>query len=105
MSGLSPKAQILPKRLPALAHKHPPAAPNTNRLCPYPLAERDSDLRRDRATRSSVCLRLRSHSIQPGLRNATGAYWRLRCSATCQALNFIAQGDHVRKARSAANPG
>ena len=50
----------------------------TNNLRSYPLAERDSLLRRDRATRSCVCLRLRSHSIQPGL-----------CNATCQTLQLI----------------
>ena len=62
------------------AHRHPPASPIPRAYAPssYPLAERDSLLRRDRATRSRVCLRLRSHSIQPGLCNATGA----GCSAT-----------------------
>ena len=35
---------------PGLRPQAPPAAPNTNRLCPYPLVERDSLLRRDRAT-------------------------------------------------------
>jgi hypothetical protein len=52
--------------------------PRTKNLCSYPLVERDSLLRRDRATRSRVCLRLRSHSIQPGLCNAAGA----GCTAT-----------------------
>jgi len=46
---------------PAGSHIGQISSPNTNRLCPYPLAERDSLLRRDRATRSRVFLRLRSH--------------------------------------------
>ncbi len=63
---------------PGLRPQAPPGLASTNSLCPYPLVERDSLLRRDRATRSRVCLRLRSHSIQPGLCNATAA----GCSAT-----------------------
>jgi hypothetical protein len=57
----------------------------------YPLAERDSLLRRDRATRSRVCLRLRSHSTQPGLCNATGA----GCSATVGGVAL-----HARRSTS-----
>ena len=43
-----------------------PGLASTKSLRSYPLAERDSLLRRDRATRSRVCLRLRSHSMQSG---------------------------------------
>ncbi len=70
----------------------------------YPL-ERGSLLRRDRATRSRVCLRLRSHSIQQGLCNATGAGCSATVGATCQTLHLIPERDHFRKARSATNSG
>ena len=63
------------KRDPAFAHKHPPAS-----LLPRAYAPthwlKETPYCAETATRSRVCSRLRSHSIQPGLCNATA--WSLK---------------------------
>ena len=108
-------APNVPKHDPPLAYKHPrpppdekspglrpqapPAAPIPKSLRSYPLAERNSLLRRDRATRSRVRLRLRSHSIQPGLCNATGA----GCSATVGGVALRAR--RSTSSQGAITPG
>jgi hypothetical protein len=90
-SGLRRQSQTTP----GLRAQAPPGLASTKSLRSYPLAERDSLLRRVRARRSRVCLRLRSHSIQPGLCNATGA----GCSATVGGVALRARPHHRERSR------